>query len=92
MNRRDTETQRLEEIEWQGYQGHSFNPQFSGYKAGHYCTGNPELGWCLYSGCAGCWNQRTKTLLPPEPGAEPRRRPDGTWYWVSTTASAKEAA
>lgn len=37
---------------------------FSGLSVGHYCTGAPELGWCLYStGEGGMWNQRSDRLF-----------------------------
>lgn len=40
------------------------NLSFSGLSVGHYCTGAPELGWCLYStGECGIWNQRSGRLF-----------------------------
>lgn len=78
---------KLSEIAWEAYQGESFNPEWSGYSAGHYHTGHPGLGWCLYSGGdGGCWNQRTKTILPPEPHAKPVRL-DGKWWWTMDAPS-----
>lgn len=69
-------------ITWEPLNRQSFNAEFSGYKAAPYCTGNPELGWCLYSrGAGGCWNQRTEKQYPPRAGAEPRRH-EGRWYWI----------
>lgn len=73
---------KLSVISWQAYPGDSFNPEWSGYTAGEYHTGNPYMGWCLYSrGNGGCWNQRTKTEMAPEPNAYPQRFADG-WWWV----------
>lgn len=69
-------------IEWEPLEGQTFNLEFSGYTVGHYATGNPELGWCLYSrGAGGCWNQRTKQIKAPVPGLQPERI-DGQWWWV----------
>ena len=53
-------------IEWEPLASNSFNPEFGGYTAAPYCTGSPELGWCLYSrGAGACWNQRTHALQIP---------------------------
>lgn len=72
------EPDRLPRIEWRGCSG--FNPQFSGYTAGHYSSGFPEQGWVLYTR-GTCWEQRTKPELPPEPGMIPERI-KGVWRWV----------
>lgn len=69
-------------IEWEPLSLGSFNPEFTGYTAAPYCTGNPELGWCLYSrGAGACWNQRTKEQLAPRGGLAPQQI-GGKWYWV----------
>lgn len=47
------------------------NLDFSGLKAGYYCTNAPNSGWVLYSrDGTGTWNQRTKRLFCPygQPG------------------------
>jgi len=71
------------QIEWKDYDtGQPLqNPTFSGYEAGHYCTGAPKSGWVLYSrGRGGCWNQRTKVEQPPVEGAKPVWTQRG-WQW-----------
>lgn len=69
-------------IEWEPLSPGSFNPEFSGYTAAPYCTGNPERGWCLYSrGAGACWNQRTKEQIAPRDGLAPQQI-GGKWYWM----------
>jgi hypothetical protein len=69
-------------ITWEPMAGHDFNPEFTGYKAAHYFTGSPELGWCLYSrGAGACWNQRTKEQKAPSEGMKPQQI-GGQWFWV----------
>lgn len=75
-------------ILWEPLESHTivgaFNPLFSGYSAGRYCTGSPELGWCLYSRDGrGRWNQKTRRIKPPQEGMEPRIV-NYHWRWVST--------
>ena len=82
------ESQVISEIVWEPYSPGSFNPEFSGYTAGEYSTGAPHLGWCLYSRGGSCWEQRTKKILPPEPGAQPERV-DGKWFWVRPIAAVR---
>lgn len=77
-------------ITWEELTPGSFEPSFSGYTAAHYCTGNPELGWCLYSrGAGGCWNQRTKQQVSPVAGASPVQH-EGRWFWATSTPKAEQ--
>lgn len=78
-------------IQWEPLEGQTFNPEFSGYTAAHYATGNPELGWCLYSrGAGACWHQRTKQIKAPSLDHQPERI-DGCWYWLLPEKHSKEA-
>lgn len=79
-------------FEWESYKtGPAYNPRYEGYHVGHYCTGAPNYGWCLYSrGVGGCWNQRTEKLIPPIVGMEPRRI-NGAWFWVVPDAQPASA-
>jgi len=71
-------------IQWES-NGGAINPNFRGYVAAHYCTGNPELGWCLYVRDAACWNQRTKPAHPPVAGMIPERI-NGQWVWTDPSS------
>jgi hypothetical protein len=69
-------------IVWEPLNPSSFNPAFSGYTAAPYFTGNPELGWCLYSRDGrGTWNQRTKQILPPVGSKAHPVRIGEKWWW-----------
>lgn len=72
------------EVQWEPYDTRSFNPTLSGYTAGHYHTGSPEHGWCLFLRGRVGLEQRTKPALPPVPGAFPILK--GTWLWMLPSA------
>lgn len=55
-------------------------PMASSLSAGHYFTGNPSMGWVLYSRGGSCWQTRTKPEFPPHPGMIPVRTSTG-WVW-----------
>ncbi len=76
-----TKTQTRRIVKFVGIEGSGFNPEFSGYDAGHYFTGDPTSGWVLRSrGSFGCWNDRTKPLHCPQ--GQP-----GDRLWVRETFS-----
>lgn len=70
--------------DWHSGRPHA-NPMASSLSAGHYCTGNPEAGWVLYSRGGSCWHARTQPERPPVPGMVPVRTKDG-WVWQSPNA------
>ena len=71
-------------LDWHSGRPHA-NPMASSLSAGHYCTGNPEAGWVLYSRGGSCWHARTQPERPPVPGMVPVRTKDG-WVWQSPNA------
>lgn len=71
-------------LDWHSGRPHA-NPTASSLVAGHYCTGNPEAGWVLYSRGGSCWHARTQPERPPLPGMVPARTPEG-WVWQSPNA------
>ena len=82
----------LGRIAWEDYGNGDYTPGWSGYTCAPAMTGRPDLGWCLYSrGAGGCWNQRTKAVIPPESDAAAKRI-DGEWWWVRSNDQSQRPA
>lgn len=77
------EAQEIVLIKWDKLRS-GLNLFYSGVEAAHYCTGNPEQGWCLYLRIDSTWNQVSERQFAPKPGMEPKLKlqPEQGWYWV----------